>query len=59
MGGDIFEDNENTNVVRFSKFPLERRGQKSIRFVRRDAFIVNHPFRVIFCRKPSLLYPYS
>ena len=28
MGGDIFEDNENTNVVRFSKFPLERRGQK-------------------------------
>ena len=26
--GDIFEDNENTNLVRFSTFPLERRGQK-------------------------------
>ena len=58
MGGDIYADNENTNTLRFSKFLLERRGQKSIRFVGRDAFIVSHPFRVTFCRKQGLLYPY-
>ena len=58
MEGDIYADNENTNTLRLVSSFWKEEDKKSIRFVGRDAFIVSHPFRVTFCRKQGLLYPY-